>query len=157
MTDTWGENTPWDETTDLMKLCGQTMNEVMNFQSWALLRLCDPMSTSVMSWTETFMSYQQVFGTILVPRWLYWAWVYGTRKNRGHQQYMFNQYFSLLFYYVIQMCSGITCDRVLNREFYAQRFQKLIYLHLFTDWFMKTSPKSSEQIQLLIRHVDGWE
>ena len=29
---------------------------------------------------------------------------------------------------------------VLNGELYAQRFQKLIYLHLFTDCFMKSSP-----------------
>ena len=33
------------------------------------------------------------------------------------------------------MCSGTTRGRVLNGEFYAQRFQKLIYLHLFTDCF----------------------
>ena len=31
----------------------------------------------------------------------------------------------------------------------AQRFQKLIYLHLFTDFFMMTSPLLSEQTQLL--------
>ena len=29
------------------------------------------------------------------------------------------------------MCSGITRGRVLNGELYVQRFQKLIYLHLF--------------------------
>ena len=29
----------------------------------------------------------------------------------------------------------------------AQIFQKLIYLHLFTECFMKISPQSSEQIQ----------
>ena len=33
--------------------------------------------------------------------------------------------------YIIQLCSGITHGRVLNGEPYAQRFQKLIYLHLF--------------------------
>ena len=31
--------------------------------------------------------------------------------------------------HIIQMCSGITCGRVLNGELYAQRCQKLIYLH----------------------------
>ena len=31
--------------------------------------------------------------------------------------------------YIIQMCSGITCGRVLNRELYAQRLQNLVYLH----------------------------
>ena len=45
------------------------------------------------------------------------------------------------------MCSGITRGRVFNGELYAQRFQKLIYLHLFTDCFMNISPQSSEQIQ----------
>ena len=47
------------------------------------------------------------------------------------------------------MCSGITRGRVLNGELYAQRFQTLIYLHLFTDCFLKISPQYSEQIQLL--------
>ena len=36
---------------------------------------------------------------------------------------------------IIQMCSVVTHDRVLNGEHYAQRFQKLIYLHLFADLF----------------------
>ena len=49
---------------------------------------------------------------------------------------------------IIQMCSGITRGGVLNEELYAQRFQTLIYLHLFTDCVMKISPVSSEQIQL---------
>ena len=44
------------------------------------------------------------------------------------------------------MCSGIMRGRVLNGEHYALR-QKLSYLHLFTDCFMKISPQSSEQIQ----------
>ena len=37
---------------------------------------------------------------------------------------------------IIQLYSGITCGRVLNGEFYAQGFQKLMYLHLylFTDF-----------------------
>ena len=48
------------------------------------------------------------------------------------------------------ICSGITRGRMLNGELYAQRFQKLIYMHLFTDYFMKISPQSSEQIQLPI-------
>ena len=33
-----------------------------------------------------------------------------------------------------QMCSGITRGRVLHGELYAQRFPKLIHLHLFTDY-----------------------
>ena len=49
---------------------------------------------------------------------------------------------------VIQICSGITRGRVLNGELYAQRFQKLIYLHLFTDCFMKISPQSLKQTQI---------
>ena len=40
---------------------------------------------------------------------------------------------------VIQICSGITRGKVLNGELYAQTLQKLIYLHLPTDCFMKTS------------------
>ena len=47
----------------------------------------------------------------------------------------------------MQMCSGITRDSMPNGELYAQRFRKLIYLHLFTDCFMKISPQSSEQLQ----------
>ena len=31
---------------------------------------------------------------------------------------------------IIQICSGITRGRVLNGEIYAQRLQKLIYLHV---------------------------
>ena len=46
------------------------------------------------------------------------------------------------------MCSGITRSIVLSGEFYAQRLQTLIYLHLFTDCFMKISLQSSEQIQV---------
>ena len=48
--------------------------------------------------------------------------------------------------YIIQIYSGITCSRVLNGELYAQILQKLIYLYLFTDCFMKVSLQSSEQI-----------
>ena len=36
------------------------------------------------------------------------------------------------FVCIIQICSGITRGRVLNRELYAQRLQKLMYLHLST-------------------------
>ena len=43
------------------------------------------------------------------------------------------------------MCSGITCGRVLNGELYVQRFEKLIYLYIFTDYFMTISPQSLEQ------------
>ena len=44
---------------------------------------------------------------------------------------------------MIEICSGITRGGVLNGELYAQRFQKLNYLILFTDCFMKISPQSS--------------
>ena len=40
---------------------------------------------------------------------------------------------------IIQVCSGITRGRVLNGELHAQRLQKLIYVHLLTDCFMKIS------------------
>ena len=33
-----------------------------------------------------------------------------------------------------------------NGELYAQRLQKLVYLYLFTDCFMKIALQSSEQI-----------
>ena len=33
-----------------------------------------------------------------------------------------------------------------KEELYAQRLQKFIYLHLFTDCFMNISNQSSEQI-----------
>ena len=48
---------------------------------------------------------------------------------------------------MIQICSGITSGRVLIGEFYAQRLQKLIYLHLLAGCFMKISLQLSEQIQ----------
>ena len=50
--------------------------------------------------------------------------------------------------------------RVLNRELYAQLFQKLIYLHLFADCFMKIFPQSSDNIvetQNCICSDDGGE
>ena len=50
---------------------------------------------------------------------------------------------SRTYKYIIQICSGITRDRVLNGELYSQRLQKLVYLHLFTDCFMKISLQSS--------------
>ena len=52
-------------------------------------------------------------------------------------------------FHIIQMCSGITHGRLLKGELYAQKFQKLIYLHLFTDCFMKFSPQLLEQTQCL--------
>ena len=52
---------------------------------------------------------------------------------------------------MIQMCSGITRDRVLNVEVYAERFQKLIYLYLFTDCFMTISTQSSKQLLYLFQ------
>ena len=36
---------------------------------------------------------------------------------------------------------------------YTQRFQKLIYLHLFTDCFIKIAPQSLKQIQFQIQHM----
>ena len=45
---------------------------------------------------------------------------------------------------MIQICSGITSGRVLNGELYAQRLQRLFYLHLLTGCFMKISLQSSE-------------
>ena len=44
---------------------------------------------------------------------------------------------------VSQICCGITYGRVLNGELYAPRLQKLIYLHLSTDCFMKISLQST--------------
>ena len=41
--------------------------------------------------------------------------------------------------YIFQICSGTPRGRVLNGELYAQRLQKLIYLLLSTDCFMKIS------------------
>ena len=52
--------------------------------------------------------------------------------------------------HVIPICSGITYGRVLNEELYAQSLQKFIYVHLFTDCFMKISLQSSEQICLVM-------
>ena len=46
--------------------------------------------------------------------------------------------------YTIQMYTGVARGRLLNGELYAKRFQKLSYLQLFTDYFMKISLKSSE-------------
>ena len=54
-------------------------------------------------------------------------------------------------HFIIQVCSGITHGRVLIGKLYAQRLQKLIYLHLFTDCFMKISLQSSQQISLCRR------
>ena len=45
------------------------------------------------------------------------------------------------------MCSGITRVSVVNGELYAQRFHKLIYLHLITDCFMNFSPQFLESLQ----------
>ena len=50
--------------------------------------------------------------------------------------------------HLIQLCSGITRGRVLNGELDAKKNQKLIYLHLSTDCFMKISLQSLEQTQL---------
>ena len=48
-----------------------------------------------------------------------------------------------IIYNIILICSGITRGRMLNGELYAQRLQKLIYLHLPTDCFMKISLQST--------------
>ena len=48
---------------------------------------------------------------------------------------------------MIQIYSGISSGWVLNGELYAQRLQKLIYLYLFTDCFMKISLQLLEQIR----------
>ena len=49
------------------------------------------------------------------------------------------------------MCSGIICGRVLEGELYAQRIQKLIYLHLFTDCFNEDT--DLHLFQRLRRHL----
>ena len=56
-------------------------------------------------------------------------------------------------FHIIQMCSVITHGRLLNGQIYAQRFQKLVYLHLFTDYFMKFSPQLSVKLQCLFEET----
>ena len=48
--------------------------------------------------------------------------------------------------HIIQLCSGITRSWFFNGELYAQRLQKLVYLHLVTNCFMEISLQSSKQI-----------
>ena len=48
--------------------------------------------------------------------------------------------------HMIQICSGITRGRVLNGELYAQILQKLIYLNLSTECFMKIGVYRKMQI-----------
>ena len=48
-------------------------------------------------------------------------------------------FFSLTVCLIICYESACTCGRVLNAELYAQRLQKLIYLHLSTACFIKIS------------------
>ena len=55
-------------------------------------------------------------------------------------------YCLIIIQYITQICSEITHGRVLSGEIYAQRLQKLIYLHLFTDCFMKISLQSTGPI-----------
>ena len=64
-----------------------------------------------------------------------------TVENLTYTSLLLEKCISLLG--IIQICSGITRGRVLNGELYAQRLQKLIYLHLSTDCFMKISVHSS--------------
>ena len=45
------------------------------------------------------------------------------------------------------ICYGITSGRVLNRELYAQKIQKLIYPHLLTSCFKKFSLQSQSKIK----------
>ena len=52
--------------------------------------------------------------------------------------------------HIIQMCSGIIGGRVLNGELYAQRFQKLIYLPLSTDCFMKISTVGTNTVYSIV-------
>ena len=62
--------------------------------------------------------------------------------------------------YMIQISSGIASGRVVNWELYAQRLQKLIYLHLLTGCFMKISLQSSEQNSFFLQNsefcCDDW-
>ena len=44
---------------------------------------------------------------------------------------------------IIQICSGITCGKVYNGELYTQSVQKLIFLYMSTDCFVKFSLCSS--------------
>ena len=55
--------------------------------------------------------------------------------------------------HMTQICSGITSGRVLNGELYAQRLQKLIYLHLLTGYFMKISLQSLELNVYINMHI----
>ena len=55
---------------------------------------------------------------------------------------------------MIQICPGITSGRVLNGELYAQRLQKLIYLHLLTGCFMKISFHFSDQNAVAVLTID---
>ena len=62
------------------------------------------------------------------------------------KQHRLKNVFGIVWFNFVLETSG----RVLNGELYAQRLQKLIYLHLFTDCFMKIPLHSSEQNILYI-------
>ena len=62
---------------------------------------------------------------------------------------------STLQLHKIQM--WITRGRVLNEELYAQRFHRLIHLHLFTEYFMKIYPQALERFWPLKRNVQEFE
>ena len=79
--------------------------------------------------------------------------LYSATANTEDRMWM-NRIFSTV--HIIQICYGITRGRVLNGELYAQRLQKLIYLHLFTDCFMKISLQTSEQISEQILLCFEW-
>ena len=55
----------------------------------------------------------------------------GAQQKKNKEETLINN--------IVQIYVGITPGRVLNGECYAQRLHKLIYLHLFTDCFMKIS------------------
>ena len=57
----------------------------------------------------------------------------------SQSSFILHSKYKTYFQSIIQICSGITRGRVLDGELYAQRLQKLIYLHLSTDCFMKVS------------------
>ena len=83
-------------------------------------------------------------------RQISYAYIYVTFELQSKRQILRND--------IYQMCSGTTRGRVLDGElyyyhFYAQRFQKLIYLHLLKDCFMKISPQSPEQIHCKFKEL----
>ena len=64
----------------------------------------------------------------------------------------------MLMLYNSNVFYNITRGRVLSGELYAQRFQKFIYVHLFTDCFMKISQnrqnKSSCNDNMIVNRLE---